>query len=388
MVRGKSLDRAAGPTPRPDCQRISPPSGYQPVSGSQQPHSHRRACTAPAKKGEQKEYEFSKTRSNLLTAPQETTEPSGNQGPAIDSGSPAVHHQPLHFNDEFPNDDACLEYIKEQRFPGGVTRCEKCGKDRKHHRVSKRTAYACGYCGSQVYPLAGTIFEKSTTSLRLWFYSMYLMGSTRCGISAKQIQRETGVTYKTAWRMFRQIRSLMSEDDLELEGPTVEMDETYYGGRRKGSRGRPGRGDKKKMPVVGIVERKGRVVARTTEDAKGSTLLPLVSKHVLPKSTIYTDEWKGYDGVPYMKDADGESKGYKHRRIHHAAKVYVMGDIHTNSVEGFWSLIKRGIGGVYHSVSKKYLQTYLDEYSYRYNRRDQGNLIFKSILAEVSQRAE
>src|SRR5437588_8317926 len=135
------------------------------------------------------------------------------------------------FNAEFPDNDACLEYIKEQRFPGGVTHCEKCGVERKHYRVSGRTAYACDHCGNHIYPLAGTIFEKSTTSLRLWFYAMYLMGSTRCGISAKQIQRETGVTYKTAWRMFRQIRTLLSEE-ISLEGEQVEVDEMYHGGRR------------------------------------------------------------------------------------------------------------------------------------------------------------
>ncbi len=111
------------------------------------------------------------------------------------------------FNEEFPTDDSCLEYIKEKRFPGGITICEKCRKDTKHHRIAGRTAYSCQSCGTQVYPLAGTVFEKSTTSLRVWFYTMYLMGSTRCGISAKQIQRETGVTYKTAWRMFKQIRT-------------------------------------------------------------------------------------------------------------------------------------------------------------------------------------
>lgn len=118
-----------------------------------------------------------------------------------------------HFNREFPNDDACLQFIMDQRFPKGMAHCEKCDKETKHHRVTGRTAYACDWCGWHLYPLAGTIFEKSTTSLRLWFYGMYLMGSTRCGISAKQLQRETGVTYKTAWRMFRQIRSLMSGDD-------------------------------------------------------------------------------------------------------------------------------------------------------------------------------
>jgi transposase len=122
------------------------------------------------------------------------------------------------FNAQFPDNDSCLEHLKEQRFPGGIAHCEKCGKERKHHRVTGRPAYACDYCGSMISPMAGTIFEKSATSRRLWFYAMYLMASTRCGISAKQIQRETGVTYKTAWRMFRQIRSLLSEPDMQLEG--------------------------------------------------------------------------------------------------------------------------------------------------------------------------
>jgi transposase len=294
------------------------------------------------------------------------------------------------FNREFPSDDACLAHIAEERYPGGFTGCEKCGADRKHHRVSGRTAYACDYCGTHIYPLAGTIFEKSTTSLRLWFYAMYLMGSTRCGISAKQIQRETGVTYKTAWRMFKQIRSLMSEADLQLEGPTVEMDETYMGGKRKSGKGRPMRGDKTKTPVVGIVERKGRVVAKTVPHVGGDQLMGLVREHILPASMVYTDELKSYGGIEALRDKNDVTKpaGYQHRRISHSSKVYVMGDIHTNTIEGFWSLIKRGIGGVYHAVSQKYLQTYLDEYTYRYNRRDQGNLLFKSILGEVSQRAD
>ena len=291
-----------------------------------------------------------------------------------------------HFNAEFPTDDACLQHIMNERYPDGMVHCETCKKATRHYRVTGRTAYACEYCGHHLYPLAGTIFEKSTTSLRLWFYAMYLMGSTRCGISAKQIQREIGVTYKTAWRMFKQIRTLMSED-LQLEGPTVEMDETYYGGVRKKGHGRQLRGDKGKIPVVGIVERKGRAVARATQDATGATLLPLVRDYILPESTIYTDEWKAYGGIENIRKSDGAKAGYVHRRINHSAPVYVHGDIHTNSVEGFWSLIKRGIGGVYHSVSTKYLQTYLDEYSFRYNRRDQGNLIFKSILGEVSKRA-
>ena len=128
------------------------------------------------------------------------------------------------FNREFANDDACLEYIKEQRWPNGVTKCEKCGIERKHHRVTGRTAYACDHCGNHIYPLTGTVFAKSTTSLKTWFYVMYLMGSTRCAMSAKRIQRETGVTYKTAWRTFHEIRRLLTNEDLQLERPTAEMD--------------------------------------------------------------------------------------------------------------------------------------------------------------------
>jgi transposase-like protein len=289
------------------------------------------------------------------------------------------------FKTDFPNDDVCLETITEQRYPGRVTYCSDCGQERKLYRVSGRTAYACE-TGHQFYPLAGTIFEKSTTPLHIWFYAMYQMGSTRCGISAKQIQRETGVTYKTAWRIFRQIRSLLSEPDMQLEGSTIEMDETYYGGKRKnkhgtrGVRGRPSEGDDK-TPVFGMVERKGRVVARVTPNVKAETLYPIIREHVLPESTVFTDEYSVYD-----KLANGENR-YAHRRINHSEKVYVMGDVHTNTIDGFWSLIKRGIGGAYHSVGRHYLQTYLDEYSFRYNRRESGNLIFHAILARVSEKA-
>jgi transposase len=287
------------------------------------------------------------------------------------------------FNRQFPDNDSCLEHLKEQRFPGGVTLCEKCGVERKHHRVTGRPAYACGHCGTMISPMAGTIFEKSSTSLHLWYYAMYLMASTRCGISAKQIQRETGVTYKTAWRMFKQIRSLLSEDTgMQLEGDSVEMDETYFGGKRKGYRGRPGAGDKKKSPIVGIAERregKGRVIARATQSVNAETLTGMVKEYVLPETTIFTDDFSGYDRL--------KGHGFTHHRINHSAKIWVMGDIHTNTIEGFWSLVKRGIGGVYHQVSQKYLQTYLDEYTFRYNRRDQGNLIFTSILKRVCERA-
>jgi transposase len=288
------------------------------------------------------------------------------------------------FDAEFPTDDVCLETIKEQRFPDGVANCQKCKTDRKHYRVTGRTAYACDHCGNHIYPLAGTIFEKSTTPLRIWFQAMYLMGSTRCGISAKQIQRETGVTYKTAWRMFRQIRSLLSEPDMQLEGDGVEIDETYVGGRRRNkhsTRGMRGRDNDEKTPVFGMVERGGRVIACVTPDVKASTLFPIIEEKILPNTTVYSDEYSTYDQLHKLANC------YNHKRIKHAQKIYVMGDVHTQTIEGFWSLIKRGIGGVYHSVSRKYLQSYLDEYSFRYNRRQSGNLIFPAMLARVSEKA-
>jgi transposase-like protein len=285
------------------------------------------------------------------------------------------------FNAQFPDNDACLDWLKAERWPEGVIPCAKCKVDRKHHRVTGRPAYACDYCGSMVSPMAGTIFEKSSTALRTWFYAMYLMSATRCGISAKQIQRETGVTYKTAWRMFKQIRTLMSEE-ISLEGEAVEMDETYVGGRRRnGKRGRSGADDGKKTCVVGAVQRGGKVVAIAASDASSKTLHGIAKEYILPDSTVYTDEWRGYNGLENVN-------GYQHRRINHSAGVYVVGTTHTQTIDGFWSLVKRGIGGVYHSVSKKYLQTYLDEYSFRYNRRNGDQPMFTSLLERTAELAE
>jgi transposase len=275
------------------------------------------------------------------------------------------------FNTDFPDDTACLEWLKNYLYPKGIF-CEKCQKATKHHRVNGRTAYACDYCGSHVYPMAGTIFEKSTTSLKLWFYAIYLMSATRCGISAKQIQRETGVTYKTAWRMFTQIRSLLQDDIPTLTGE-VEVDETYVGGVRRGKRGRGAEG---KSKVIGAVERNGRVIAQVIPDVKRHTLIPFMTRKVDRSATLYTDTFPSYDHMTRL--------GYKHLRIAHEAKEYARGSVHTNSIEGFWSLLKRGISGVYHSVSAKYLQNYINEYGFRYNHRKDEKPMFKIVLEKVN----
>ena len=283
------------------------------------------------------------------------------------------------FNAQFPTDEACLAWLVENRWPDGIN-CTKCERVTKHHKVTGRPVYACDWCGSHVSPMAGTILHKSATSLRSWFYAMFLMANTRCGISAKQLERELGVTYKTAWRIFRQIRSMLTEE-ITLEGSSVEVDATFVGGKvtnmHKAKREKlgGGRGTVGKTAVLGMVERHGNVVTAIVGEESQSTVLPQVRVKILPSSLVYSDEHAAYNRLKRM--------GYEHRRVHHAAKVYVQGDTHTNTIEGFWSLVKRGISGVNHAVSEKYLQSYLNEYSFRYNRRDQDQPMFEAFLGQV-----
>ncbi len=290
----------------------------------------------------------------------------------------------MEFMRDFPDDAACLEWLWTTRYaPDGTNaecpKCETIQPFKRYTTTQQRQSWTCTKCGHHLHPTAGTIFHKSSTSLHLWFYAMYLMTSTRCGISAKQLERELGVTYKTAWRMFHLIRNeLMHQDEDAVLSGDVEMDETYVGGKRKGRTGRPGAKDKgKKTPVFGMVQRGGAVVALTVENAAGMTLMPHVQKRVLPESTVFTDEWNGYRAV-------GKS-GYTHHRINHSAGVYVSGDVHTNTIEGFWSLVKRGLGGTHHAVSAKYLQGYLNEYAWRYNRRNDRRAMFLSLLLRAGQ---
>jgi transposase len=293
------------------------------------------------------------------------------------------------FDRRYPDDAACLDELVRMLYPDGIF-CPTCEKVTKHHRITKRPAFSCQFCGHYEYPMRGTIFEGSSTSLRLWFYAMFLMASTRCGISAKQLEREVGVTYPTAHRMFKKIRSLLDQDDVLLTG-TVEMDESYFGGdakwkhqNKKPIKRHPGdsgpRGGFDKTAVFGMVQRAengkgGRVAAKVVKGATKAELLPNVMEKVLPSAVVYTDEWNAYSDLGKM--------GYEHSRINHSEKVYVSGDVHTQTIEGFWANTKRGIRGVYHSVSDRYLQSYLDEFAFRYNHRDAPEGMFDAFLGRV-----
>ena len=290
------------------------------------------------------------------------------------------------FDRQFPDDATCLDWLCTYLYPDGIY-CKNCEEVTKHHRVQSRPSYSCDHCGHHVHPTADTIFHKSSTPLTTWFYAIYLMASTRCGISAKQIQRETGVTYKTAWRMFKQIRTMLDSDgDTPLggkRGPGVEVDEMYVGGKAKNqhrTRRIRALSSDTKTPVVGAVERKGRVRAYATLDATRDTIMGIIKEHVLPESMVFTDEHVVYDDLRFHRNE------YTHQRINHSEKVYVVGDIHTNTIEGFWSLVKRGIGGVYHNIGRHYLQSYLDEYSFRYNHRFDTQPMFQTFMQQIEKR--
>jgi transposase-like protein len=276
----------------------------------------------------------------------------------------------------FPDNDACVEYLRQKFLPDGSA-CPKCGKATKFHRIKSRAAYSCQFCGGQVYPTAGTIFHKSSTSLQLWFWAIFLMSSTRCGISAKQLEREIGVSYPTAHRMFKQIRSLLGQDDEPLSGK-VEMDETYVGGKpRVGSPLTRAAHMRRKAVVFGAIERGGHVRASVIPNNYTTTLGQVARKYVLPESTVFTDELAQYVSI---------GQTYKrHHRIKHLEHVYVQGEVTTNTIEAFFGLIKNGLRGVYHSVSKKHLQSYLDEYCFRFNARVDGEPIFWAILDRVQK---
>ncbi|MBW8010965.1 MAG: IS1595 family transposase [Chloroflexi bacterium] len=205
--------------------------------------------------------------------------------------SPMLKYTIKDFQRDFTDDNTCLEWLKNYRWPNGIY-CENEGRITKHHLMNTRKSYSCQECGNHVHPTAGTIYHKSTTPLTTWFYTAYLMAQTRGGISAKQIERETGVTYKTAWRICNRIRKMLDEDQDPFVG-TVEVDESYFGGKKKG--GKRGRGSENKIPVVGMVQRKGELKAVAVPDTKSDTVLPIIDNRVKKGTKVYTDEYPIYN---------------------------------------------------------------------------------------------
>lgn len=274
----------------------------------------------------------------------------------------------LEFNQRFPDDDSCLDFVWNSRY-GKLDVCPHCAKTTKFFAIRARKVYSCQLCGHQISPLADTIFHKSSTSLKTWFYAIFLFGASKNGVAAKELERQLKVTYKTAWRMAQQIRKLYGAvDNGQLFG-TVEVDETYIGGKKKG--GKRGRGTDK-TPVVGIVQRGNEVRAYVVPNTKSTTVMPLIDKNVKKFTTVMTDDYGVYNRLSL--------KGYMHDFVNHGTEEWVRGTVHTNTIEGFWSQLKRSINGTYHAVSSKYLQRYIDEFSFRYNRRQLEKPIFLDVL--------
>lgn len=274
------------------------------------------------------------------------------------------------FHKEFANDDICLDYIFNQRF-GKEFECLKCQKVGQFHRTKNRKSFTCS-CGQQVNPTAGTIFEKSDTKLTLWFFAIFLMSQSKNGVSAKELERHLGVTYKTAWRIAKQVRGLMEQQPSMLGG-TVEADETYVGGR--GGNNKRGRGAENKTPVFGMVEREGNVKAQAVTNAKALTIMPLLRENVEIGTNLMTDTFPSYRKAHHF--------GFNHEKVNHSAKEYARGNVHTNTIEGFWSQLKRSIDGTYHQVSPKYLQAYVDEFAFRYNHRASPLHLFALLMGRI-----
>ncbi|MGI8526060.1 MAG: IS1595 family transposase [Pseudolabrys sp.] len=273
------------------------------------------------------------------------------------------------FQTRFPDEDSCLNHLMRSRYGERLT-CMGCHKQATFYRVKARRCFTCEHCGYQVYPTAGTPFEKTRTSLRDWFYVMFLFCASRNGVAAKEVERQLGVTYKTAWRMCNLIRKYMGyvDGDYPIGGPgkTVEADETFVGGKDE-------RGKDDKAVVLGMAERGGDVVTRVVMSRVKENIVPQIVKFVKPGSKINTDEASNFRLLK-------EKYGYDHEMVDHSAKEYVRGDVHTNTIDGFWANVKRGINGTYVWVSKKHLPTYLREFEYRHNLRQQPHLMFELLL--------
>lgn len=281
-------------------------------------------------------------------------------------------------NKLYSTDDRCRELLERLRWPEGVT-CPRC-KDRRVSRMKDYARFECVGCEYQFTVTSGTIFHDSHLPLPTWFLAVLLLCEAKKGMSAMQIKRTLGIAYKTAWYLCHRIRAAMASTEKEMLYGTVEMDETYVGGIQRGHQHKPGHPECKKEIVIGLRQRGGETRFFHAEDTKTGTLAQFIRANISEDvDVIVTDEFNAYPGA--MK-ATGNTE--KHKTIRHKSKVYVDGDIHTNTVESAFSLLKRGIIGTWHRVSAKHLAAYLEEMTFRFNRRNRSDLFIDTLRHMVT----
>ncbi|HSK71357.1 MAG TPA: IS1595 family transposase [Pyrinomonadaceae bacterium] len=286
----------------------------------------------------------------------------------------------------FPDDQSCREYLEKQRWNGKPV-CPHCQNDTVY-KFADGKHYKCKSCRRKFTVLIGTIFEDTKIPLRKWFIAIYIFISHKKGISSCQLAKDLGVTQKTAWHLLHRIRYAFGIAEPEQLEDTVEVDETYIGGKAKNmhksvkEKKIKGRGSSGKAAVLGLVERNGRVFARPVDKVDSNTLQSIVRSKVEKGANIMTDEFLSYTGL---------GLDYNHKTVTHSEGEYVRyetgGHIHTGTIDGFWSLLKRGIYGIYHQVSKKHLHRYCTEFDFRYNSRKSGETPrFDNVLSECNGR--
>ncbi len=273
--------------------------------------------------------------------------------------------------DYFKNEETCIQYLAHQRW-GETPCCPHCG-NAKAWKTNRGYTCAAKECSKKFSVTSGTIFENTKLSLRLWFATIYLCTAHKKGISSLQLSRDLNVTQKTAWFLLHRVREMLAYNNPEYLNGTIEVDETYVGGKSKNkhvskripnSQGRSGNG---KTAVIGLLERNGNVKTFVIDNTESSTLQPIMLANVNPNATVVTDAYRSYNGL---------SAVYNHITVKHTENNYItVGEDHTNNIEGFWSLLKRGIVGIYHYVSPKHLGRYCNEFGYRYNTRKVSDVV-------------